>query len=210
MLTIYMAQSPCFFTSLCWFPLAPFFIPLYLLGTLLAVIGSRPPWSPVIRKLTSPFSTPPHSKFPAPRLIVRLTMTTSRPRLLLSGTIGTLSKAEKRMKYEPNLVKLGRNADLGRRRTLEDGWWGGGVEAAGGSWKLGGTEACGGLRPRYARLHHAWPRICPLCRNYNWNILHCAEAFVETYGWYMYYRGNYRNMWKVDYVNTTEVTASSY
>jgi hypothetical protein len=62
-------------------PLAPFFIPLYLLGTLLAVIGSRPPWSQVTCKLTSPFlnasAFPPHSKFPVPRLIVRLTTTTS-------------------------------------------------------------------------------------------------------------------------------------
>jgi hypothetical protein len=31
------------------------------LETLLGVIGSRPPWSQVTRKLTSPFSTPPHS-----------------------------------------------------------------------------------------------------------------------------------------------------
>jgi hypothetical protein len=57
-----MAQSPCSFTSPCWFPFAPFSIPLYLyLETLLAVIGSRPPWSQVTRKLSSPFSTPPHS-----------------------------------------------------------------------------------------------------------------------------------------------------
>ncbi len=28
------------------------------------MIGSRLPWSQVTRKLTSPFSTPPHSKFP--------------------------------------------------------------------------------------------------------------------------------------------------
>ncbi len=53
---MYMAQAPCFFTTLCFL-----FIPFYLLGTLLAVIGSRPPWSQVTRKLTSPFSTPPHS-----------------------------------------------------------------------------------------------------------------------------------------------------
>ncbi len=49
-------------------------IPLFLLPladslftyleTLLGVIESRPPWSQVTRKLTSPFSTPPHSKFP--------------------------------------------------------------------------------------------------------------------------------------------------
>jgi hypothetical protein len=45
-----------FFTSL------PF--PFTYLETLLGVIGSQPPWSQVTRKLTSPFSTPPHSKFP--------------------------------------------------------------------------------------------------------------------------------------------------
>ncbi len=61
-----MAQSPSFL-------LFPFLIPLcfpstsfYLLGTLLAVIGSRPPWSQVARKLISPFPSPPHSKFPTP------------------------------------------------------------------------------------------------------------------------------------------------
>ncbi len=42
-------------------PFAPLSIPLYLLGTLLAVIGSHPPWSQVTRKLTSPFPTPSHS-----------------------------------------------------------------------------------------------------------------------------------------------------
>jgi hypothetical protein len=47
-----VAQSPCFY-----FPFAS----LYLLGTLLAVIGSRPPWSQVARKLISPFPSPPHS-----------------------------------------------------------------------------------------------------------------------------------------------------
>ncbi len=35
--------------------------PFTYLETLLAVIGSRPPWSQVTRKLTSPFSTPPYS-----------------------------------------------------------------------------------------------------------------------------------------------------
>ncbi len=45
-----------FFTSL------PF--PFTYLETLLGVIGSCSPWSQVTRKLTSPFSTPPHSKFP--------------------------------------------------------------------------------------------------------------------------------------------------
>ncbi len=51
-----MAQSPCFYFPLP-FPLAS----LYLLGTLLAVIGSHPPWSQVARKLISPFPSPPHS-----------------------------------------------------------------------------------------------------------------------------------------------------
>jgi hypothetical protein len=85
-----MAQSPCSFTSSCRFPLLPFLFPFTYLETLLAVIGSRPPWSQVTRKLTSPFlnpsTFPPHSKFPVPRLIVSLTTTTSWSRLLLSGT----------------------------------------------------------------------------------------------------------------------------
>ncbi len=43
--------------------------PSYLLGTLLAVIGSRPPWSQVARKLISPLPSPPfppHSEIPTP------------------------------------------------------------------------------------------------------------------------------------------------
>jgi hypothetical protein len=35
--------------------------PFTYLETLLDVIGSHPPWSQVTCKLTSPFSTPPHS-----------------------------------------------------------------------------------------------------------------------------------------------------
>ncbi len=66
---------------------------LNYLETLLAVIGSRPPRSQVTRKLTSPFLNPspfpPHSKFPVPKLIVRLTTTTSWYQLLLSRTIMT-------------------------------------------------------------------------------------------------------------------------
>ncbi len=51
----------------------------------------RPPWSQVAHKLTSPsstpFSFPPHSKFPVPRLFMPPTVMTSRLRLLLSGTV---------------------------------------------------------------------------------------------------------------------------
>ncbi len=53
--------SPYSFLPLC-FPSTSF----YLLGTLLVVIGSRPPWSQVARKLISPFPSPPHSKIPTP------------------------------------------------------------------------------------------------------------------------------------------------
>jgi hypothetical protein len=70
-------------------PLCPSLFSFTYLETLLAVIGSRSPWSQVTRKLTSP-SSPlpiPSPKFPVPRLIVRLTTTTSCPRLLMSGTI---------------------------------------------------------------------------------------------------------------------------
>jgi hypothetical protein len=56
--------SPCFLL----FPFIPLLsaFPFYLLGTLLAVIGSRPPWSQVARKLISPFPSPPHS-LPIPK-----------------------------------------------------------------------------------------------------------------------------------------------
>ncbi len=49
-----------------------------------------PPWSQVACKLTSPslFSQlPHHPKFPVPKLFIHLTTTTSRLRLLLSGTV---------------------------------------------------------------------------------------------------------------------------
>jgi hypothetical protein len=45
------------FCSPCQFPLL---LSSTYLETLLAVIGSRPPWSQVTRELSSPFSTPPH------------------------------------------------------------------------------------------------------------------------------------------------------
>jgi hypothetical protein len=53
-----MAQSPCF--------LLPLSDPSYLLGTLLAVIGSRPPWSQVAHKLISPLHPPHPSPFRNP------------------------------------------------------------------------------------------------------------------------------------------------
>ncbi len=57
---------------------------------------SRPPWSQVAHKLTSPSPFPPHSKFPTPRgfpeWFVRLTKTTSRSRLPWSGTMVWLER----------------------------------------------------------------------------------------------------------------------
>ncbi len=84
---IIMAQSPWFYFPLLISFLLPSHSLFTYLETLLCVIGSRPPWSQVTRKLTSPFSTPqyslpiPHSQYP--RLIVRLTTTTSWSRLLM-------------------------------------------------------------------------------------------------------------------------------
>jgi hypothetical protein len=63
-----MAQSPYFYFPL----LIPFLLPFHslftYLETLFGVIGSRPPWSQVTCKLTSPFSAPPHSKFPVTKV----------------------------------------------------------------------------------------------------------------------------------------------
>jgi hypothetical protein len=82
---VIMAQSPCFLLFPFLISLCPLLIPFYLLGTLLAVIGSRPPWSQVARKLISPFPSPPHSlPFPKsrplgfPELNMHLTKMTSR------------------------------------------------------------------------------------------------------------------------------------
>ncbi len=85
-----MAQSPCSFTFPCWFPFASSSISLYLLGN--PPCCDRIPSTLVsgYSQTDLPFLNPspflPHSKFPVPRLIVRLTTTTSRSWLLLSGT----------------------------------------------------------------------------------------------------------------------------
>jgi hypothetical protein len=82
---------PLLFASLFWFPFAPLPFPFSYLETLLDVIGSRPPWSQVARKLISPSPSPPHSKIPTPwgfpELNVRLTKTTSRIWLTRSRTL---------------------------------------------------------------------------------------------------------------------------
>jgi hypothetical protein len=87
-----MALSPCSFIPLADSPLLPSLIPFTYLETLLAVTGSvhlglrlLVNWPP----FPQPFPIPLHSKFPVPRLIMRLTTTTSRIRLLLSGTSPT-------------------------------------------------------------------------------------------------------------------------
>ncbi len=87
---VIMAQSPCFLLFPFLIPFCPPFVSLYLLGTLLAVIGSRPPWSQVARKLISPFPSPPHSlptPWGFPGLNVRLNKTTSQIWLTSSRTV---------------------------------------------------------------------------------------------------------------------------
>ncbi len=56
-----MAQSPCFLSPLADSLWLLFSDPLTYLETLLTVTGSCPPRSQVACKLTSPFSTLPHS-----------------------------------------------------------------------------------------------------------------------------------------------------
>ncbi len=79
--------------SPCWFPFAtspcqflPFLKSLLLTwNSSYCMVRSRPPWSQVARKLTSPSPFPPPSKVPSPQgipnLIVRSSKTTSRSRL---------------------------------------------------------------------------------------------------------------------------------
>ncbi len=85
-----MAQSPCF-TPLANSLLLPFHSLLLTWKPSFGVMRSCPPWPQVTRTLTFPFPSPPHSKFPTPRvfheLIVRLTKTTSRTRPPRSGTL---------------------------------------------------------------------------------------------------------------------------
>ncbi len=61
-----MAQSPCFLLFPFWSLFASLLFLFTYLETLLAVIGSHPPWSQVARKLISPFPSPPHS-LPIPK-----------------------------------------------------------------------------------------------------------------------------------------------
>jgi hypothetical protein len=83
-ITIYMAHSPCFLPPLADSPLLPFLTPLYLLGTLLAVTGSV---HLGLNPFLNPFPNPSPLQIPRTQVIKRLTMTTSRIRHLLSGTI---------------------------------------------------------------------------------------------------------------------------
>ncbi len=84
-----MAHSPCFLSPLADSPLLPFLIPLYFLGTLLAVTGSvhlgirlLVNWPP----LSQPFPQPSPLQIPRTQVTKRLTKTTLRIRHLLSGT----------------------------------------------------------------------------------------------------------------------------
>ncbi len=78
---------------------------------------SRPPWSQVARKLTSPSPFPPHSKFSSPQgitsLIVRLTKTTSRSRLHI-----VRNKKFREVKLAVNSVTNKKNYRVGGKGTL--------------------------------------------------------------------------------------------
>jgi hypothetical protein len=86
---------PLLFVSPCWFPFAPLSSPLYLPGTLRAVTGSvhlglrlLVNWPPLSQSF--PQSLP--LQHPRTQVTKRLTMTTLRIRLLLSGTVTILCK----------------------------------------------------------------------------------------------------------------------
>jgi hypothetical protein len=90
----FIEQSPLLSAFPFPIPFCSPFVSLYLLGTLLAVIGSCPPRSQVARKLISPFPSPnpytPHSKIPTPWGFpdpnIHLTKTTSRIWVTRSST----------------------------------------------------------------------------------------------------------------------------
>ncbi len=86
-----MEQSPCFLSPLADYSLLPFLVPSTYLETLLAVTGSvhlglrlLVNWPP----LPQPFPNPYPLQIPRTQITIikRLTITTSRTRLLLSGT----------------------------------------------------------------------------------------------------------------------------
>ncbi len=84
-----MAQPPCFLSPFADSPLLPLLVPFTYLETLLAVTGSvhlglrlLVNWPP----LSQPFPIPSPLQIPSTQVNRRLTMTTSRIRLLLSGT----------------------------------------------------------------------------------------------------------------------------
>ncbi len=92
---MYCSAIPLLFAFLFLIPLWSPFVSPYLLGTLLAVIGSCPPRSQVASKLISPFPSPspytPLSKIPTPwgfpELNMHITKTTSRTWLTRSSTL---------------------------------------------------------------------------------------------------------------------------
>jgi hypothetical protein len=95
-----MAQSPCFLSPLADSPSLPLLVPFTYLETLLAVTGSvhlslrlLVNWLP----LSQPFPIPSPLQIPSTQVNRRLTKTTSRIRLLLSGTIGVYVAAEKNL-----------------------------------------------------------------------------------------------------------------
>jgi hypothetical protein len=77
---IHVALSPCFFSP-CWCPFAPLSYPPLLTWNPPCCDRIRPPWSQVACKLT-----PPSLTLPAPSPFQIPSTTTSRLRLLLSGT----------------------------------------------------------------------------------------------------------------------------
>jgi hypothetical protein len=88
--TVHVALSPCFFSP-CWLPFAPLSYSPLLTWNPPCCDRICPPWSQVACKLTSPsltLPTPSPFQIPSTHVIytVRLAMTTSRLRLLLSGT----------------------------------------------------------------------------------------------------------------------------
>jgi hypothetical protein len=90
------SATPCF-CSPCYSPLTSLCFPLLAWKPSFGVMRPCPPWSQVARKLTSPFSSPPHS-LPAPNSRPTLlgfpsnpalAKTTSRSRLPGSGTLSS-------------------------------------------------------------------------------------------------------------------------
>jgi hypothetical protein len=166
--------------------------PLLTWNPSFCVVRSRPPWSQVAHKLTSPPSFPPHSNFPTPRSFPKSTMrptkTTSRSRLhivwnikdhkcLYLGISETLLKFLLLSFYEDDVSIF-----FGSPRSRGSIYWSKNQIPALPSLE---DDICSPL-PRYINLllkHRFWLYFCP----YSVYFTSLTSIFLVSLGFSLFY-----------------------